>query len=65
MHRRSDGATLSLSANVADLGPGTHSVALTISLQTGLTVIAISPASVTVTIAESTASAAPAASGGG
>jgi hypothetical protein len=40
-------------------------VPLTISLQSGLTVIAISPSSVTITVAEATGSAAPAASGGG
>ena len=62
---RLNGATISLSANVADLAPGTHVVPLTITLQAGLTVVAISPASVTVTVAEATPSAAPAASGGG
>ena len=62
---RLNGATLSLTANVAELGPGTHTVPLTMALQGGLTVVAISPASVTVTVAESAGSAGPSASGGG
>jgi YbbR domain-containing protein len=61
-----NGATLSLTANVADLEPGTHAETLTISLQAGLTVIAISPATVTVVVtAAPPGSAAPPASGGG
>jgi YbbR domain-containing protein len=63
---RLNGATLSLTANVADLEPGTHNVTLSISLQAGLTIVAISPASVTVTVTEApAASTAPSASGGG
>lgn len=61
---RLNGATLSLTANVADLGPGTHAVTLSIPLQAGLTVIAISPPTVTVTVSAAGASG-PAASGGG
>ncbi|HET7029253.1 MAG TPA: CdaR family protein [Candidatus Limnocylindrales bacterium] len=63
---RLNGATIALTASVADLGPGTHTVPLSIQLQAGLTVVAISPASVTVTVSEVPAgSAAPSASGGG
>jgi YbbR domain-containing protein len=61
---RLSGAALVVSANVADLEVGTHDVTLTISVQAGLTVLAISPVSVTVTIA-SAASPAPSPSGGG
>jgi YbbR domain-containing protein len=60
------GATLNLSGNVADLGVGAHQVPLTITVQAGLSVVAITPATVTVTIGEASAgspSAAPSASG--
>jgi YbbR domain-containing protein len=47
---RLNGGTLSLTANVADLEPGTHTVPLTIQLQGGLSVVAISPPNVIVTV---------------
>ncbi len=71
---RLTGATLSLTANVAGLDVGVHQVPLTITVQ-GLTLIAVSPPTVTVTITAATPSAtpsapasapaSPAASGGG
>jgi YbbR domain-containing protein len=45
-----NGATLFVSANVAGLDVGVHQVPLTFAVQAGLTVVAISPAEVTVTI---------------
>jgi YbbR domain-containing protein len=59
---RLSGSTLTLSANVADLEIGTHQVALTIALQAGMTVAAISPQTITVTVGPG-ASAAPSAGG--
>jgi YbbR domain-containing protein len=47
---RLSGATLFVSADVADLDIGSHQVPLTISVQAGLSVTMISPAVVTVTI---------------
>jgi hypothetical protein len=47
---RLSGATLFVSADVADLDIGSHQVALTISVQAGLSVTMISPAVVTVTV---------------
>ena len=47
---RLSGATLALTANVAGLDIGVHQVQLTITVQAGLTVLAISPATVTITI---------------
>jgi YbbR domain-containing protein len=65
-----NGATLSLTANVADLDPGSHAVTLSIQLRSGLTVVAISPPAVTVVVSQaappsSGSSGAPSASGGG
>jgi YbbR domain-containing protein len=62
---RLSGATLSVSADVTGLEVGTHEVTLTMSLQSGLTVIAIRPATVTVTVTGAPAASAPSASGGG
>lgn len=59
------GAQLALSADVADLDVGEHVVPLTVSLPGGLSVVAISPPRITVTVAEAGGSAAPSASGGG
>jgi YbbR domain-containing protein len=56
---RLSGAALVLTANVADLEVGVHEVPLSIEVEPGLTVAAISPATVTVTVA---AAASPAAS---
>ena len=57
---RLSGATISASANVADLDVGVHQVTLTLSVQAGLNVIAISPETVTVTVtAVAAASASP------
>jgi len=47
---RLSGATLVVSAEVADLDIGSHQVTLTISVQAGLSVISISPPVVTVTV---------------
>lgn len=58
---RLTGSTISVSANVAGLDVGTHQVTLTISVQAGLRVLAISPATATVIV---TAAVAPSASGG-
>jgi YbbR domain-containing protein len=58
---RLSGATITVAANVADLDVGVHQVTLTISVQAGLSVIAIIPATVTVTV---TSAVAPSASGG-
>ena len=55
------GARISVSANVAGLDVGVHQVTMSISLQAGLRVIAISPETVTVTVSPI---AAPSASGG-
>jgi YbbR domain-containing protein len=60
---RLSGATLVLNADVAGLGSGIHQVALTIPLQAGLTVVAITPASVTITIGPIAASPTPSAGG--
>ena len=64
---RLNGAALTLLADVADLEPGVHVVTLRMTLQSGLTVVAISPATVTVTVTAAGASGAPgpSASGGG
>jgi YbbR domain-containing protein len=58
---RLSGATITVAANVADLDVGVHQVTLTISVQAGLSVIAIIPATVTVTVSSAVA---PSASGG-
>ena len=58
---RLTGATIAVSANVAGLDVGAHQVTLTMSVQAGLTVLAISPATVTVTVSPAIA---PSASGG-
>jgi YbbR domain-containing protein len=58
-----NGATITVSANVAGLDVGTHQVPLTISVEAGLNVLAISPATVTVTVTPGV-QAAPSASGG-
>lgn len=55
------GARISVSANVAGLDVGVHQVTMSISLQAGLSVLAISPETVTVTVSPI---AAPSASGG-
>lgn len=47
---RLSGAALALSADVAVLDVGVHQVTLTIPLQAGLTVVAITPAVITVTV---------------
>jgi YbbR domain-containing protein len=64
---RLTGATLHLNADVGDLGPGSHEVPLTISLQSALTAIAISPGTVTVTVTQAAggSSAVPSAAAGG
>jgi YbbR domain-containing protein len=59
---RLTGASLSVTADVSGLEVGVHEVTLTMSLQSGLTVIAIRPATVTVTVSEGPAASAPAAS---
>jgi YbbR domain-containing protein len=55
------GAGISVSANVAGLDVGEHQVTMSISLEAGLSVLAISPETVTVTVSPV---AAPSASGG-
>jgi YbbR domain-containing protein len=55
------GAGISVSANVAGLDVGEHQVTMSISLEAGLRVLAISPETVTVTVSPI---AAPSASGG-
>lgn len=64
---RLNGATLSVTADVTGLDVGTHEVTLSMSLQSGLAVVAIRPATVTVTVtaAPSASAPAPSASGGG
>jgi YbbR domain-containing protein len=63
---RLNGAAIVLNADVAGLDIGVHPVTLTISLQAGLTVVAIDPKAVTVTIGAATGSpAAPSAAAGG
>ena len=64
---RLNGATLSVSADVTGLDVGRHAVTLSMSLQSGLTVVAIRPATVTVTVtlAPVPAASAPSPSGGG
>jgi YbbR domain-containing protein len=68
---RLSGSALSLTADVTGLDSGTHQVNLSISLQSGLSVIAIRPAAVTVTVGDaptaspSGGSAEPSASAGG
>ena len=57
-----DAATFVLSANVAGLGPGSHQVTLTADLPVGLSLVAVDPALVTVTI--TAAGASPGASPG-
>jgi YbbR domain-containing protein len=59
---RLSGATLSVTADVTGLEIGTHEVTLTMSLQSGLTVVAIRPATVIVTVS---AGPGPSASGAG
>jgi YbbR domain-containing protein len=61
---RLSGATLSVTADVTGLGVGAHEVALTMSLQSGLTVVAIRPATVTVIVTEGPAASPSAATGG-
>jgi YbbR domain-containing protein len=61
---RLSGATLVVSAEVADLDIGSHQVTLTISVQAGLTVVSISPAVVTVTVG-ALPGPSPSGSGGG
>ena len=61
---RLDGAQLAVTASVADLDVGVHQVTLEITVQAGLTVVAITPTVVTVTVAAVTAPA-PSASAGG
>lgn len=56
-----DAAAFVLSANVAGLGPGTHEVTLTADLPVGLSLVAVDPPVVTVTI---TPAASPGASPG-
>jgi len=58
------GAALTVSANVAGLDVGTHQVTLTISVEAGLSVLAISPATATVTVTSAVAPSASAAPGG-
>jgi YbbR domain-containing protein len=61
---RLSGASLILTANVVDLDVGVHVVPLELKVAAGLTVAAISPATVTVTITpQSSASPAPSAGG--
>jgi YbbR domain-containing protein len=55
------GATLVVTANVAGLDVGAHEVTMTLSVQAGLSVLAISPPTVTVTVSPVPA---PSASGG-
>jgi YbbR domain-containing protein len=55
------GATLVVTANVAGLDVGAHEVTMTLSVQAGLSVLAISPPTVTVTVSPVPA---PTASGG-
>ena len=63
---RLNGASIVLNADVAGLDVGVHQVTMTISLQAGLTVVAIDPATVTVTIGvPAGASPAPSAAAGG
>jgi YbbR domain-containing protein len=62
---RLNGAAIALNADVAGLDVGVHQVALTILLQAGMTVVAIEPATVTVTIAAAGSSPAPSAAAGG
>jgi YbbR domain-containing protein len=58
-----NGATITVSANVAGLDVGAHQVPLTISVEAGLSFLAISPATVTVTVSPAVEPA-PSASGG-
>jgi YbbR domain-containing protein len=62
---RLNATTLSLVANVAGLEPGTHPVQLSLQLPAGLSVVAISPPSVDVTVSEPASSGAPAPAGSG
>ena len=63
---RLSGAALFLNADVTGLDVGAHQVSLTIALEAGLSAVAISPPTVTVTIGlAAPASAAPSAAAGG
>jgi YbbR domain-containing protein len=62
---RLSGAALTLNANVTGLDIGVHQVTLTITVEAGLSVLAISPATVTVTIGPGAPPASAAPSGGG
>jgi YbbR domain-containing protein len=64
---RLTGSTIALTADVAGLDVGSHEVKLTIVLQAGLNLVAISPSTVVVTVAPSgtAASGSPAAPSGG
>ncbi|MEO5940006.1 MAG: CdaR family protein [Candidatus Limnocylindrales bacterium] len=63
---RLSGAALVLNADVTGLDVGAHQISLAISLEAGLSIVAISPATVTVTIGLAVpASAAPSAALGG
>lgn len=54
-----NGGSLSVTADVAGLDVGTHQVPLTVDVQPGLNVVAISPERVTIVVAEASGSAAP------
>jgi len=45
-------APIVISVNVADLGPGTHEVTLAPALPSGVTIAAISPEKITITVIE-------------
>jgi YbbR domain-containing protein len=60
---RLNGAALDVSADVSGLDVGVHEVRLTMSVQVGLTVVAIAPATITITIGEPSSSVQPSASG--
>jgi YbbR domain-containing protein len=57
---RLEGSSLVLDLDVAGLTPGEHEVEVTADLPIGLTLVAVSPPTVTVTIVEPTPSASPA-----
>jgi len=54
-----DGAALLATVDVAGLGPGAHTVAAQVGLPTGLTVVAVSPPEVTVTVTPAPTSSPP------
>lgn len=60
---RLDAATFNLSAPVGGLGVGVHEVTLTANLPVGLTLVSITPPTITVTVTQAAAGASPAASG--